>query len=135
MKLVLDTNMFISAFLWGGNPRKIMTRIIEKKDVLFSCDSIIDEVVSVMLRPKFRASPHVVAQFERVIRNVAVIVPQLGIVSGVCRDSDDDKVLECALLCQADYIITGDDDLLSMSNFRGTKIISANDYLSAYTDS
>jgi putative PIN family toxin of toxin-antitoxin system len=131
MKLVLDTNVFISAFFWGGNPRKIMTRIIEGKDYLFSSDAIIGEVAKVMSRPKFGASPQIVLQFTESIRNLAVMVPLMGIVNGVCRDKDDDKILECAILCQADYIITGDDDLLSLANFKGTEIITANQYLNA----
>jgi len=55
MKLVLDTNIYISSFFWGGNPRKIMERIISGKDSLFVSKEILAEVFSVMVRPKFNA--------------------------------------------------------------------------------
>ncbi|MDR3185068.1 MAG: putative toxin-antitoxin system toxin component, PIN family [Prevotellaceae bacterium] len=49
------------------------------------------------------------------------------------RDEKDDMILECGWRCNADYIITGDDDLLSLKNFRGVKIVKASDYLHAIT--
>ena len=63
MKLVLDTNIFISLFFWGGNPRKLMTRIIEGKDTLFVSNEILHEVFSVMARPKFNVSHRQIIHF------------------------------------------------------------------------
>ena len=63
MRVVLDTNVFISAFFWGGNPRKLMTRIIDGKDHLFISEEILQEVFSVMSRPKFNVPHHQVAHF------------------------------------------------------------------------
>ena len=50
-------------------------------------------------------------------------------MQGVCRDSDDDKILECAVLGDVDFIISGDNDLLSLKEFRGIPIITASEYL------
>ncbi|MDR3329616.1 MAG: putative toxin-antitoxin system toxin component, PIN family [Prevotellaceae bacterium] len=129
MTLTLDTNMFISSFFWGGNPRKIIERIIEGEDELYVADGILDEVASVMARPKFSVDKESIERFIASIREVAYSVVLEGKVTNVCRDSDDDKILECALLANADYIITGDDDLLSLKEFEGIRIVTASEYL------
>jgi predicted nucleic acid-binding protein len=60
---------------------------------------------------------------------VANHITLLGSVQRVCRDSEDDKILECALLANADYIITGDADLLTIKEFRKIKIVMAYEYI------
>ena len=134
MKLVLDSNVFISAFFWGGNPRKVMERIINGDDLLFVSDEILREVSSVMARPKFNAGPRHAARFIAAIAEVARRVPYLGKVRGGCRDGDDDKVLECAVLGAADFIITGDNDLLSLESFEGIPIITAAEYAAKFNN-
>ena len=129
MKIVLDTNIFISSFFWGGNPRKIVQRIIDGKDELFICKEILQEIASVMVRPKFNVSNESVMRFIHSIEDIANHIVLSGIVQQVCRDSEDDKILECALLANADYIITGDTDLLIFEEFCGVKIITANEYV------
>ena len=129
MKIVLDTNIFISSFFWGGNPRKILERIIDGKDKLFVCKEILQEIDSVMTRPKFNVNNMYISHFIHSIEEIANRVVLTGIVQNVCRDSKDDKVLECALLANADYIITGDIDLLILKEFQGIKIVMANEYI------
>jgi len=129
MKLVLDTNIFISSFFWGGNPRKIIMRIIDGKDTLVVSNEILHEVFSVMTRPKFNVNRSQVIHFINSIEGIARRVTLLGIIQGVCRDSDDDKVLECAVLGDVDFIISGDNDLLSLKNFREIPIITASEYI------
>jgi len=129
MKLVLDTNVFISSFFWSGNPRKIMTRIIERKDVLFASNEILQEVFFVMSRPKFNVSHHQVVHFVNSIAEISSRVNLLGTVKGVCRDSDDDKILECAILGKVDFIITGDKDLLILKKFKEIPILSPLEYI------
>ncbi|MDR0546532.1 MAG: putative toxin-antitoxin system toxin component, PIN family [Dysgonamonadaceae bacterium] len=97
MKLVLDTNIFISSFFWGGHPRDIMTRIIDGTDLLFISDEILSEIYDVMLRPKFKINLQYVQNFVHSIEEIAQPIHLMGIVQGVCRDSDDDKIWECAL--------------------------------------
>ncbi|MDR0438318.1 MAG: putative toxin-antitoxin system toxin component, PIN family [Bacteroidales bacterium] len=129
MKLVLDTNVFISSFFWGGNPRKVMMRIIDGKDTLFVSDEILQEVFSVMARPKFGVNHRQVTHFIDSIEEVAYGVNLMGMIQGVCRDSDDDKILECAVLGKVDFIISGDNDLLSLKEFQGIPILTASEYI------
>ena len=129
MKLVLDTNIFISSFFWGGNPRKIMTRIIDGKDQLYISDEILHEVFWVLSRPKFNVSHRQRVHFVNSIEEIAYRVTTSGIIQGVCRDSDDDKILECAFLGNVDFIISGDSDLLSLKEFQEIPVISASAYI------
>ena len=129
MKVVLDINIFVSSFFWGGNPRKIMERVIDGKDTLYTCKEILQETTTVMARPKFKVANEYIAHFIRSIEDIANQISLTGEIQNVCRDSDDDKILECALLADADYIISGDDDLLVLEEFRGIKIVTPKEYL------
>ena len=129
MKLVLDTNVFISSFFWDGNPRRIMTRIIDGKDILFVSKEILQETFSVMSRPKFNVTHHQIIHFINSIEGIAHCLTLLGTVQGVCRDSDDDKILECAVLGNVDFIISGDKDLLSLKEFQKIPVIAASEYI------
>ena len=133
MKLVLDTNIYISSFFWGGNPRKIMERIISGKDTLFISKEILAEVFSVMARPKFNVRKEYINQFINAVEEIAYDVKLKGIIKNVCRDKDDDKIIECAVLSNADYIITGDYDLLTIKEYRSTRILTANEYINIIT--
>ena len=129
MRLVLDTNIIISSFFWGGNPRKLMTRIIEGKDTLYVSNEILHEVFSVMARPKFNVNHRQIIHFLDSIEEISYRVTSLGLIQGICRDSDDDKVLECAVLGNVDFIISGDNDLLSLREFQGIPILTASEYI------
>jgi putative PIN family toxin of toxin-antitoxin system len=129
MKLVLDTNIFISSFFWGGNPRKLITRIIDGKDTLFVSNEILHEVFGVMSHPKFNVTRQQIVHFVDSIEEISCRVTSLGIIKGVCRDSDDDKILECAVLGDVDFIISGDDDLLSLKEFQGIPIMTVSEYI------
>ena len=129
MKLTLDTNIFISAFYWGGNPQKVIDRIIEGLDELYLCSEILDEIAKVMMRPKFKSGPQIIDAYIKTIEKTAKKVYIAGTIKGVCRDKDDDRIIECGILSGADYIITGDDDLLVLEKFQEIKIVTADQYL------
>ena len=129
MKLVLDTNIIISSFFWGGNPRKIMKRIAEGRDSLFISDEMLQEIFLVMSRPKFNVSSNHIIHFTNSIEEIAHKVPFTGLITGICRDSSDDKILECAFLGNVDFIVSGDNDLLSLKTFQEINILTAAEYL------
>ena len=129
MKLVLDANIFISAFYWGGNPQKIIDRTIEGMDELFISDEILNEIAAVMARPKFKSSPETIEKYIQAIEKIGKKIVISGTIRGICRDKDDDDKIECGILGNADYIITGDDDLLALKEYQYVKIITAKEYL------
>jgi putative PIN family toxin of toxin-antitoxin system len=134
VNLVLDTNIYISAFFWKGNPRKIVERVNSGLDALYITDGILNEIAQVLARPKFNVDKSGIARLINAITEVSICVAINGVINGVCSDNKDDMILECGWRCAADYIITGDDDLLSLQSFGGVKIITANQYVNSIVE-
>jgi len=131
MKVVLDANIFISAFFWGGNPRLVLERAIKKADELFVSKEILDEVETVLGRPKFHVDKNKIEYLLKSIEEISTkTINSKRIVSG-SRDIKDNKYLECAAAANADYIVSGDRHLLELSEYNGIKIVTAKEYLEA----
>jgi uncharacterized protein len=129
MKIVLDANIFISALFWGGNPRSVLERVITGKDELYVTKEILDEIESVMGRPKFHLKKEDVDYFINSIEEIGnKIVPKIRVKNG-SRDKTDNKYIECAITANVDYIISGDMDSLELKEYKNVKIVSAKDYL------
>lgn len=129
-RVVLDTNVLISAALRReGSPRAVVNAVRSENGTLLFSDETFDELQSRFFRPKFdhyvsRQDRAVfLAQLEAVSEWVSITGAKLG-----CRDPDDDKLLETALLGNADCLVTGDRDLLEMSPFHGIPIVTPADF-------
>ena len=129
MKLVVDANLFISAFYWGGIPQLIIDRIIEGIDELYITNEILNEIAGVMSRPKFNTGPDTIDRYIKAIEKTGKKIFITGEITGVCRDKDDNGKIECGIKCMADFIVTGDEDLLVLENYQGIKIISPREYM------
>jgi putative PIN family toxin of toxin-antitoxin system len=132
MKLVLDTNIFVSAFYWGGNPQKIIDRIVEGADELYISNEILVEIAATMARPKFKTGPEIIERYLRTIEKIGKKVFITGKIRGICRDEDDDDKIECGILAGADYLITGDHDLLVLDHYQQIKFTTAEKYLKLF---
>jgi putative PIN family toxin of toxin-antitoxin system len=129
MKIVLDANIFISAFFWGGNPRTVLERVINKTDDLFITKEIMNEIENVIGRPKFHAGRNEIEYFIKSIEEIGnIITPETGIEKG-SRDKTDNKYIECAVTGGVDYIVSGDVHFLKMKKYNGIGIINAKEYL------
>jgi putative PIN family toxin of toxin-antitoxin system len=129
MKIVLDANIFVSSFFWGGNPRSVLKRVIAGIDELFITKEILDEIGSVMGRPKFHADKEKIVYFINSIEEIGTkIVPKKHIKNG-SRDKADNKYLECGITADVDYIISGDIHLLELNEYENIKIVTAKNYL------
>ena len=126
-RVVLDTNVLVSAALLSTGPTRAVVDIIRAGAgvVLFSNETF-RELQTCLFRPKFdryvsrEGRSAYLAQLVLVSERVSIVGARMG-----CRDPDDDKVLETALMGQADCIVTGDRDLLAMSPFHGIPIVRA----------
>ncbi len=130
MRLILDTNILVSAFVFRSETSNIVVRRAAKKHTLLFSESTFKELKSTLLKPKF--SEFVELQTIRnfilnLVRIGEFIEPTERII--VCRDPRDNKFLELAVAGNADCIVTGDKDLLVLNPFRGIKIISPGDFL------
>ena len=130
-RAVVDTNVLISAALGNGStPRRALDALRVNGAVLLFADETFHGLHSRLQRPKF--DPYVSherrATFLQQIVPVAEWVSITGATLG-CRDPDDDKLLETAMLGEAECLITGDQDLLEMRVFRGIPILDAATFL------
>lgn len=130
-RFVVDTNVLISAALMpAGVPRAVLDAIREADGVLLFSDETFGELQTRFGRSKFdryvgrEARGVFLAQLQAVSEWVSIVNAKLG-----CRDPEDDKLLETALLGRADCLVTGDRDLLVMSPFHGIPIVSPADGL------
>lgn len=127
MRAVIDTNVLLSALLWGGTPRALLEQVRNGTVTLISSPALLAELARVLERPKFDVvllrSNTSRAQTLAEVRLLAGVVDPPPLAQPVCRDPDDDAVLALALAAQADLVISGDDDLLSLNPFEGIPIL------------
>lgn len=137
MKLVVDTNVLVSAFLWKGTPGRLIELAGEKECRLFTSRVLIDELAEVLQRKKLakqvQATGLTAAQMLRNYQRLATTVTARRLAQQVSRDADDDAVLACALAAQADLIVSGDDDLLVLKQFQGMRIVTAAQAIKSFT--
>jgi putative PIN family toxin of toxin-antitoxin system len=128
VKVVLDTNVLISAFITDGICTRITIRARKKQFQLITCPFILKEFENI-LAIKFKASnDEVKTALELISQTVYEIAYPAGTIIDVCRDKDDNRVLECALHATAHYIVTGDMDLLKLKSYKDIKIITPRDF-------
>ena len=130
IRAVLDTNVLVSALLFPGDMGRIVAGWKASAFVpVFSHDTF-DEFRRVLAYPKFSLT---VQEIQSLIENE--VLPFCAVVDiseeiiGACRDPADDKFLSCAVAAAADYIVSGDRDLLDLVSFRNIPIISAGAFL------
>ena len=129
MKVVFDTNVFVSALtLPGGRGDEALRRIIGGKDSLAVSMPIVDELLSVLAR-KFGYDREALSRVALFVTDVAELVEPSDTVS-VLADEPDNRILECARAAGAEVIVTGDRAMLSEGKFGGTRIVSLSEYLS-----
>ncbi len=124
MKVIVDTNILVSAVLRGRTPKEVIQFIIDTPD----CDwlvskEILEEYKQVLSRPKFKLTPEIINQWWFVLDTVTRVVEVTNVVD-FPRDRKDSKFLACALATDADFLLTGDRDFEEAKNLGKTKIIS-----------
>ena len=122
MRVLLDTNVLIAAFIARGNSSEVFDRCLASHDIITS-QWMLDELEE-KLSGKFHFSKSEVKGVVGLVRGNAELVEPEGLGERVCRDADDDNVLAAALAGKARCIVTGDNDLLSLKNYRGIRILS-----------
>lgn len=126
MRLVLDTNVLVSAFLWQGTPGRLIELAAENEIQLFTSRTLLDELAAALAKRKL-AKPVLATrltsdQMLHNYRRLATRVTARQFARQVSRDADDDAVLACALAASANLIVSGDDDLLVLKHFQGIPV-------------
>lgn len=129
-RIVPDTNIIISSVFWSGKPYKVISLGLEGEYQLITSPEIIDETVD-KLRNKFQFPEDKIKEQTNILLSLFHLVSPITKLD-IVRDKSDNKIIECALDGKADFIVTGDPDLLSMKNFKSIKIMNADEFLKFY---
>jgi putative PIN family toxin of toxin-antitoxin system len=121
--VVFDTNVFISAFEFGGVPRDAFLLAAAGLFDLYTSEVLLEELSGVLLQ-RFGYSEEKVRDLRRRLETLCTVVEPTEEVAD-CSDPDDNRVLECAVAARAGFIVTGDRALLRLNPFRGIQILTA----------
>ena len=131
MIVVLDSGIWISAFQFGGTPQAALDSVFSDQTVAI-CDQIVAEVRATLVRKFSWKDEEVLAILTEYISD-GIRVEVKGAVQGACRDPKDDMVFECAVQSDAQIIVSGDNDLLSVKTYRGIRVLTARQFLDLST--
>ncbi|MCZ7382469.1 MAG: putative toxin-antitoxin system toxin component, PIN family [Candidatus Methanoperedens sp.] len=122
IKIVLDTNVFVSALISTRSNSALLLDAAGKNYSLFVSRELISELEDVISRKKFGfTNERINAAMEAILSFSGVVNP--GIKLDVIKsDPDDNKILECAVACGADYLVSGDAHLLELKEYKGIKV-------------
>ncbi len=131
MKVVFDTNIFISAFVVpGGKAEAAYSHALRKDFTLYSSVAILTETAQ-KLREKFGWQQDKITSLLKAIAKVATVIktePRLHLLA----DEPDNRVLECAEATGADFIVTGDKHLLFLKRFQNSTVVRLSDFLKKF---
>ena len=130
MRIVLDTNVLISALAFpGSKPDQILYRIRRGETELFISPFILSELDRV-LREKFRFTKKEAEVRVNAIRAIAHVITPTERITLVTANDDDNRILECVAAAQVEFLVTGDKEhLLPLGSYRGTKIVTPAQFL------
>ncbi|MBU4120999.1 MAG: putative toxin-antitoxin system toxin component, PIN family [Proteobacteria bacterium] len=134
MKAVFDTNVLIAAFLTEGLCSGLLIRARKQAFNLVLCDDIIREFEGILMK-KFKLTSIDISEISTIVSEAASeILHKLGPIPNICRDPNDDMIIACAIDAAADYIVTGDEDLLILKRYKDIVIINPRNFESLFAD-
>ena len=128
IRALFDTNVFISAILFGGVPGQLLDHAIASRFKLVTSPILLDELDR-KFREKFHWNTSDVAESRHDLERLCEVVSTTEALHIVLANPDDDRVLEAATAGRADCIVSGDKHLLSLGSFRGIPILTARQFL------
>ncbi len=130
LRVVVDTNVYISAIFWGGKARQIIDK--GRDGLIFIYTSMdIEREIARKLAAKFHLNEEEVSRIIMDFGTFTIPVISTKKISFIKNDPDDDKFLECAIACNANYIVSGDHHLQEIEEYGGISILSPSEFLEA----
>lgn len=127
-RVVLDTNVYISALMFGGLPGALLDLAFLRSFTLIISLALLDELDE-KLREKFGVSSRDAALVRARLKNVAQLVEPQELLAVIKDDPDDNRVLECAVEGAADLIVSGDRHLLKLASYQGISIVTVRQFM------
>jgi putative PIN family toxin of toxin-antitoxin system len=133
IRVVLDTNVLISALLFKGELSRIVGLWQKGKIIPVISKETFDELRTVLEYSKFSLSrAEIKSLIEHDILPFFEVVNVSKHVKGTCRDPEDDKFISCAISASVDWIVTGDKDLSDLKKYQSIRIIHASDFIKMF---
>ncbi len=131
LKVVLDTNVLVSALLFKGELSKLLSLLKRRKCILLFSEETLNEIIRVLHYPKFALTEKEIDYLlqSEILSYAKIVETVLKFNKEACRDREDQKFLELAVSAKADYIISGDKDLLDLKKINKIRILSPNEFL------
>jgi putative PIN family toxin of toxin-antitoxin system len=126
-RVVLDTNVLVSAFHNKGKSRSFLGEVLEKHEVVLS-SQILAELADVLSRDKFNVTTAQIDGFISILVRHTTVVPVQSNSKIVREDPDDDTILDTALCGKAKYIVSGDKHLLKIARYKNVQLLSINEF-------
>lgn len=121
MKIVLDTNVLISALVFKGFAAKVFDYCATQHTIILS-PWIIEELID-KLQHKFNLEAALVKELQDLLLEKVSVIAPANAVPDICRDKDDNYILQIAEFVKANFIITGDKDLLELTSYNAIPIL------------
>lgn len=132
MRIVLDTNVFVSGIFFGGPPSQILKawqkkslQIVLSKEILVEYQRVADEL-------SFKYPQIDIMPIIELITIHGQFIDTEGLDISICEDPDDDKFIECAVAGKCDIIVSGDRHLLKLVRHKGVRILKPRDFVDQY---
>ena len=129
IKVVLDTNVIISAIIFGGKPRIVLEGAIKGKFRLCISGEIINELNRVLKRPRFGFPLEIIQSIVNELLLISDLIIPSEEITIIEADPADNIILECAKEANADYIVIDDTHLLKLGSFKNIKIITPSQFI------
>lgn len=128
MKVVFDTNVFVSAFIVSGSRgEQALLLAYRRKVALCTSVPILTETARVLREKSAQSEQDITAALKMIGPSATIVRPVCKIT--ILEDAPDNRILECAVTAEADLLVTGDDDLLKRKKFEGIPIVRLADFL------
>jgi putative PIN family toxin of toxin-antitoxin system len=132
LRVVLDTNVLVSAIIAKGKPRDLLRLAIQRRYLLIASKETIEEFVEVLQRPKFKMTTNEIVRAKSALLKTGKTIKVTSKRRVVEEDPDDDIFINTALDGNADYIVSSDPHLLRLSKYKGIEIVTVNDILGKF---
>ncbi|HLC31087.1 MAG TPA: putative toxin-antitoxin system toxin component, PIN family [Candidatus Nanoarchaeia archaeon] len=122
MKVVLDTNILISATIWDNSEaQKLLLKLIEKNIAIYSSKEILEEYQKVLARD-FDYTEAEILSLTNLLLNFLIILEPIEKLNVIKDDPEDNKIIECALSAEAEYVVTYDKHLLDVKSYKNVQM-------------
>ena len=129
MKITADTNFLVSATQWDYSVAyKLLLELIKKNAQIFTTKDILDEFSEIMARD-FQYTNEETSKITEILLAFITLIQTTSKINAVKEDLDDNKVIECAIDSNSEFIITYDNHLLKIKEFQGIKIVTPEELL------